>query len=241
MKKQILCAAVLATLGVAASTGAQAAVVNSGDILTINTGTTGGAYGFVTGGSYFAMNLNNNGGNNPGERTALSQGIYGLVIGTTTAAGAHHVGAPAPGDTGPIDKSWGFGGNTGTDYLTVAVTGSTTAGLNMSGWTVAWSTINAIPMGTGAWTPTNCAATPGCTSPLQNGIGDFDWDGVYGHAYTLNYSATVPNGDPSGFGNVRYFLHLEGIVTAVPVPAAVWLLGSGLLGLVGVARRKKKA
>ena len=29
--------------------------------------------------------------------------------------------------------------------------------------------------------------------------------------------------------------------TAVPVPAAVWLFGSGLLGLVGVARRKMKA
>lgn len=29
--------------------------------------------------------------------------------------------------------------------------------------------------------------------------------------------------------------------TAVPVPAAVWLFGSGLLGLVGVARRKKSA
>ena len=27
--------------------------------------------------------------------------------------------------------------------------------------------------------------------------------------------------------------------TPVPVPAAVWLFGSGLIGLVGVARRKK--
>lgn len=27
-------------------------------------------------------------------------------------------------------------------------------------------------------------------------------------------------------------------VTAVPVPAAIWLFGSGLLGLIGVARRK---
>ena len=30
----------------------------------------------------------------------------------------------------------------------------------------------------------------------------------------------------------------SGDVSAVPVPAAVWLFGSGLLGLVGVARRK---
>lgn len=29
-------------------------------------------------------------------------------------------------------------------------------------------------------------------------------------------------------------------VSAVPVPAAVWLFGSGLLGLVGIARRKKR-
>ena len=29
------------------------------------------------------------------------------------------------------------------------------------------------------------------------------------------------------------------VISAVPVPAAVWLFGSGLLGLIGVARRKK--
>lgn len=32
-----------------------------------------------------------------------------------------------------------------------------------------------------------------------------------------------------------------GDVTAVPIPAAVWLFGSGLLGLVSMARRKKTA
>ena len=30
-----------------------------------------------------------------------------------------------------------------------------------------------------------------------------------------------------------------GTLTAVPIPAAVWLFGSGLIGLIGVARRKK--
>jgi hypothetical protein len=38
-----------------------------------------------------------------------------------------------------------------------------------------------------------------------------------------------------GYDNVC----IESCVSAVPVPAAVWLFGSGLLGLVGVARKKK--
>lgn len=45
--------------------------------------------------------------------------------------------------------------------------------------------------------------------------------------------ATVAN---STFGD--YSTELVS-VSSVPVPAAVWLFGSGLLGLVGVARRKK--
>ena len=32
---------------------------------------------------------------------------------------------------------------------------------------------------------------------------------------------------------------IRGQVQVVPIPAAVWLFGSGLLGLVGIARRKK--
>ena len=30
-------------------------------------------------------------------------------------------------------------------------------------------------------------------------------------------------------------------IDSVPLPAAVWLFGSGLLGLIGIARRKKLA
>jgi len=42
--------------------------------------------------------------------------------------------------------------------------------------------------------------------------------------------------DNSGYAQFR----VDAVsVSAVPVPAAVWLFGSGLLGLVGVARRKK--
>lgn len=38
-----------------------------------------------------------------------------------------------------------------------------------------------------------------------------------------------------------YGVSLERVGPVVPVPAAVWLFGSGLLGLIGVARRKVRA
>ena len=34
---------------------------------------------------------------------------------------------------------------------------------------------------------------------------------------------------------------LSSVMTVIPVPPSVWLFGSGLLGLAGIARRKKKA
>lgn len=51
----------------------------------------------------------------------------------------------------------------------------------------------------------------------------------------------------SAFGDSTFTLAQDGTltfannVTPIPVPAAVWLLGSGLVGLVGVARRRKLA
>ena len=45
------------------------------------------------------------------------------------------------------------------------------------------------------------------------------------------------SGLSSGMGGEVWFDNVE----VVPVPAAAWLFGSGLLGLVGIARRKKAA
>lgn len=65
-------------------------------------------------------------------------------------------------------------------------------------------------------------------------------------AYSINLIATNSiSGLQFGFQNDPTFFHLDNVSvdvasgpTPVPVPAAVWLLASGLLGLVGITRRK---
>jgi hypothetical protein len=79
--------------------------------------------------------------------------------------------------------------------------------------------------GNGAWGGT-------VYSTLADGVGVnlgqyADWTGA---AYALD------SFDAADHGTWNYVP-----LAAVPVPAAVWLFGSGLLGLVGIARRKKAA
>ncbi len=246
MKKKILSAVIVSSLGAVTSLGAQAATVNYGDVLHITSAVTAydsnGNYAGVTAGSYYGIDfITYDGAITTVEKIALSEGTAGLVIGVTSTPGASHSGAPTAGDTNAVTAPDLFLGNTGSWYFTSPVTGNTTNGLDMSGWNWSWNGNPSIPLGSLAWQPTNCVDL-GCAGyTFTGGIGLFQWDGVYGHAYTLDFTSTGVHGDPTGFGDVRFYTHLEGIVTAapVPVPAAVWLFGSGLAGLLGLARRRK--
>ena len=53
--------------------------------------------------------------------------------------------------------------------------------------------------------------------------------------YTLDWRSQILAGS---FNGITSSWHLEG-THVVPVPAAAWLFGSGLVGLIGVARRKR--
>ena len=66
------------------------------------------------------------------------------------------------------------------------------------------------------------------------------WDGLWDITDNGDGTASVVNG-PTFFPlEPPYPYIIEGSLTStVPVPAAVWLFGSGLIGLVGFARRKK--
>lgn len=122
-----------------------------------------------------------------------------------------------------------------------------------------WSTSGGTLFGPGTYTVSTVDPLPGVsggTYTFTVGAGqmggqiDFAWGGttgidvvmvwnVVGNTYTSSDWDT--NGTP-GAGMIDgpfpgFSANFN--MTAVPVPAAVWLFGSGLLGLVGVARRKK--
>lgn len=63
-----------------------------------------------------------------------------------------------------------------------------------------------------------------------------DWINGTGSAFYFRFS----NGEQGlNYGSTGYVMLIRsGDVATVPLPAACWLLGSGLLGLIGVARRK---
>lgn len=241
MNKSIL-ALLVANIGTLISLNVHAAVVNNGDVLTVTSGiyqynATGGVTG-VSGGSYYGVDTNGDHAISDSEKTLLSQGTTGLVIGVSTSPGAYHSGAPTASDTNAITAPDYFFGNTGSWYSTTPITGDTVSGLNMSDWDWAWNTLSTTNLGGMAWQPTNCAAL-GCSGyTFLNGVGRFQWDGVYGHSYTLDTTSTIPPGDPSGIGGAQFYTHLEGIVTTVPIPSTAWLFASGMMGLASICRKR---
>lgn len=63
----------------------------------------------------------------------------------------------------------------------------------------------------------------------------FDFGGLTAQTLILHVDTTGlgGNSDNVGLDNIQFSQ-----ISVVPVPAAAWLFGSGLLGLIGVARRK---
>ncbi len=102
------------------------------------------------------------------------------------------------------------------------------------------------PLAAGIWDPTNSSNTSNWYGTVAS------YNTVLGTNESLfseiaNSNGTAAKGTEALLENVSLtsaglqFSGSSGTSPTVPLPAAVWLLGSGLLGLTGVARRKAKA
>ena len=92
-------------------------------------------------------------------------------------------------------------------------------------------------------------ATAGAAVDMLDDLGFVDIlavasaDSIFGLAFddasqSGSFAFTLMDGE---FNTITGIVDSIGAASAVPVPAAVWLFGSGLLGLVGIARRKQAA
>lgn len=226
MKKfYVLFVSMILVLGFSAS--AMGAALPAGTLLTIdqNFGEAASYFTMVTASDGSKTTTNIRSTKNDGTQHAASID-GGILLLTAQAAGTgNHSGSPAPSDTNSIDKPWSFFTNTGEHFSTGGTSADPVAGTITMDWFVAWNGIPAINM-------SGDAANFGDT-----GIGTFT---VVGTNYTIDFASHVPLNDVSGFGGVPYGLHTEGrIVSAIPEPASLLLIGSGLVGILGLARRKK--
>lgn len=231
MRKTIIKSSLIFVLG-GSSLGVQASLIN-GSVLQIDSGVgscilDSGTYPLcdfgttVSSGSYFDFNSSG---------AIPITGVEGVILGTIQAPGNTHPGS-ITFDEGPSIDIWEFMDSTGMDYTTsetnVLSASGNMATVDFSGWSMDYDGITDFSLGTGAWGG-NAEGTANIECGVDCGNND---------SYTLDYTATVPLGDPSGFGGSTYSLHLTGTISSVPVPASVWLFGSGLVGLIGLARRK---
>lgn len=131
-----------------------------------------------------------------------------------------------------------------TSTLPVLAVDSMKAKVDMSGWRLTWngSTVN---LGTGQDVTFGTSFT---------GAYAFSNDGIWGNGNdTLEYYVSNSTSRIAGLTGFLepccttspvggYHLHLEGSFNpvVVPIPSAAWLMGSGLLGLVGMAQRRRE-
>ena len=219
-----LCRGILAALISIGVLSVQAAPLPSGTLLSITPGNSPGN-AICTSGSCFAMEVT------PDFFiwTNIAPGTDGgLIVDKSQKSGGQDLGPSASNTTpGELTAAWFFFGNYGTFYTispcfgiclpgdydnlfddSSCSSGACAGKTTLKTWNVAWNGVR-VPLGSAlgcqALDTTKCVGVSNWTltpSPA-----------VTGSSYVLDYAWAVPDGDPSGFGNVPFSLHLQGATT----------------------------
>jgi hypothetical protein len=238
MKKSTIASAVAAAIGLTAATVAQAVAVTGLTIVDVGSSTANGIgfYSAVTdgrsGGFKFASTMVN-------AATYGASTLFTGDAGTGTMLGGGVANPTGSFSTGFIFSSAPFVPFTfGTDFNADVTAGALSISTLNFGGNFGGGTSFNLPPDAGTlqilWTTATANAD------------DFDVAFRWTHNITsaedpsLKFTAFtaqwILEGCASTVGNTGAAC---GAAPPIPVPAAVWLFGSGLLGLVGVARRRK--
>lgn len=215
----------------------------------IFTGDTAGS--LMTG---VANTSTNSGGG--GEAATLTTGVAGFPVASTAGTvstiqqGASFLqtfniftmAAPLTGNI--IGQT--FGAATVNDGTTAGFTQAGTFSITMPVVHTQWATGSYIIGGDPNPNPTNgdkCLPNGPCGGPGVVFAGTTDGAGNF--TLSASYKMTKDEVSVLGFNNNTVEWSLQGTYAAdggapVPVPAAAWLFGSGVLGMVGVARRRRR-
>jgi hypothetical protein len=203
---------------------------------TLSNGTLSGSYSYLTGDGTLSISLTNNIMNPADLSQLLSDVSFSLTSGSLGSGSITGTGNLVDCIDGQLNctqsskpaSPWVYGTNTaGVGSGAFLLTALQGIGNNTGGSLIIGTTSDGYCQHQGGSTGFKC----------PDGIGNTNFQPYFQPTATFTFSGLTNVTSATQLTNVALSFGTSA-ETVVPIPAAVWLFGSGLVGLIGIARRK---